>query len=583
MDEAEEFEFRARAEREAAAPPAAPPAAAAPIDPANAIGGVMGVHKQARPATDAGQRVLEGLDRAPYDAGGAVTDALAPYVPPGIAGGAGYLANVGTSVAEGMIGPPGARVARTAAEKAPGAIKSSIQGIAERAGLGGGKPPMAGGGAAMTDKGRMVMERAANLPHPLKPTKAAVTFGPERFEQTQFERETAKGSPAGKPLLERGAENNESLIKNFDAWIDQTGAEAPELRATGAAVDKALASKMKKAKATYQAAFHAAEKSGEMAQLVGTEDMVNFVKENASAKKLAPIVQAAEDEMVRLGGAKYNAKGELIPGAMRINDVETMRKLLVKLSKADETNGHFGRLANEVIDKMTEGKGGENYAKARSLFKRYADEFKNTGVIKKLVSTKPGSNDRAVALEDVFQHSILGSASLDDVRNVRKTLQTEGDLGQQAWKELQGQTLNYLKEQAIGGAARDVRGNPIVSFSKLDKAVTNLDKDGKLDFIFGKQGAQKLRDVRDLAADVITAPPGSVNYSNSASALKKALGELMHFKLAGIGTVVGVGKDAFTNYKTGKRVQEALNPQSAADQAGIAGMNVFRPNRPPAP
>jgi hypothetical protein len=46
-----------------------------------------------------------------------------------------------------------------------------------------------------------------------------------------------------------------------------------------------------------------------------------------------------------------------------------------------------------------------------------------------------------------------------------------------------------------------------------------LDKSGKLDFVFGKKGAEQLRTINDVAKDVLTAPPGAVNTSNTASVL----------------------------------------------------------------
>ena len=53
----------------------------------------------------------QGMDRAAYETGGAVTDALAPHVPPEVAGGAGYAANVATQalpVAAGALAGRGA-------------------------------------------------------------------------------------------------------------------------------------------------------------------------------------------------------------------------------------------------------------------------------------------------------------------------------------------------------------------------------------------------------------------------------------------------------------------------------------------
>ena len=66
-------------------------------------------------ATGEGMRQFgHGVDRAAYEGGGAVTDALAPHVPPEVAGGAGYLANVATQavpvVAGSLVGNAAQRI-----------------------------------------------------------------------------------------------------------------------------------------------------------------------------------------------------------------------------------------------------------------------------------------------------------------------------------------------------------------------------------------------------------------------------------------------------------------------------------------
>jgi hypothetical protein len=79
--------------------------------------------------------------------------------------------------------------------------------------------------------------------------------------------------------------------------------------------------------------------------------------------------------------------------------------------------------------------------------------------------------------------------------------------------------LRHIRDEALKGVSRDSAGNQIVSAAGLDKAVTALDKTGKLEAILGKQQADKIRLVNDVAKDVFTAPPGAVNTSNTATVL----------------------------------------------------------------
>jgi len=96
---------------------------------------------------------------------------------------------------------------------------------------------------------------------------------------------------------------------------------------------------------------------------------------------------------------------------------------------------------------------------------------------------------------------------------------TSGEGGKQAWKELQGGTLRHIRDEALKSVATDVEGNRIVSPAQLDRVMNNLDKTGKLDFTFGKRGAEQLRVLNDVAQTLLTAPPGSVNTSNTASVI----------------------------------------------------------------
>ncbi len=215
-----------------------------------------------------------------------------------------------------------------------------------------------------------------------------------------------------------------------------------------------------------------------------------------------------------------------------------------------------------LVDDATEGVGGEAYRKARGARARFAKDYENVSLVKNLIGQKRGSNDRAIALEDVVRRSVIEpSTSLDDVRQIRRLLQTEGSGGQQAWKELQGATLSYLKDEATKNVARDQLGNPIISPAQLDRALSKLDKNGKLDFVFGKKGAEMLRTVNDVAKDVLVAPPGAVNTSNTAT----VLAGLMDVALTGasgipapVMTSLRLATKSIKDAKTRARVRKAL-------------------------
>jgi hypothetical protein len=413
---------------------------------------------------------------------------------------------------------------------------------------------MPGVGSAETSAARMRRDRAGNLPVPLNLTKGQA----ERdFEQQRFERETAKAGKEGTPLRERYAEQNEQILQNFDVWIDQTGAEAPNLRVTGQVVDQALVNKAKRAKKEVDQAYAAARESGETSRLAPTDEIVQWIEKSRSAAKNAPVISAIEDEIIRLRGAT-RADGSLLAGHMTINDLEEIRKMVGRLAEPGTPNMPYGIDAKKLIDAATEGRGGALYTRARKLRSDYAREFEDHAVVSKLLRTKPGTADRAVAYEDIFSHSIL-DGSLDDVRIFARTIKSAGPQGERAWRELQGATIAHIRDEITKNVATDIRGNRIVSASKLDKLVADLDRDGKLDYIFGKPNAQKLRDINDLAKDVYTSPPGAVNTSNTGSVLLQALGEIGTGHLSiGTAKALATAKKIFEGRKTRKRIRESL-------------------------
>lgn len=460
---------------------------------------------------------------------------------------------------------PARTFAEDMASRGAGKVRSTVGGL-----IGGKADDMAGMGAAVTEDALRRRTVAESLPVPVKLTKGGAT---RDFAQQRFEAETAKAADIGAPLRQRQSENNVAIIKNLEYLTDETGAVSPSLRATGGAVDDALRSRSEFLKGKYQDAYKRAEAAGEMAQRVDTTPLLQFVSENSSSKRLAPVLQAIEDEVLRLGGGERaagtgKAANAVFANEMSINDVEKLRKMVVRLGRADETNGYFAAQANAVIDAMTEGKGGALYGQARELFKQHAAEFKNQGALKKLLGTKPGTTDRAVAYEDVFRHSVL-AGSRDDTAAILKSLESAGTKGKQAIAELKGETLKYLQAEATKNAALDINGQPIVSYPKLNAAVRDLEIDGKLELLFGKKDAQTIRDIADTVRDLNVTVPGAVNTSTTAAVLQEALTDLL--TLHPVRAVAKGGaafKQALVNRRTAAKVADALaDPNAAATVA----------------
>ena len=410
--------------------------------------------------------------------------------------------------------------------------------------------PLSGVGAAEVPEVMQRIQLGRNLRVPIEFSKGEVT---KDLAQQAFEAETPKSFPEiGKPLLEGKAQRNDKFLQNFDSYVDATGKETYGLRETGKVVDRALVNQVNKVKQKINEAYELARVSGETQEPVPYAPLRAYIEQQTPTvrSKLAPILDAV-DEQLRVNDP--NGTGQI-----SINQLEDVYQFINKNYDPTDAvaNTHVRQMKN-LINTVTEGKGGENYQAARALRTKFGREFENIGAIDKLLRTKKGTEDRAVAFEDVFKHSVL-DGSLDDVQAIGRTLKKAGPEGEQAWRELQGQTIEHIKDQVTRNIDTDMFGNPVVSPAKFKSIVRELDQDGKLDYLFGKKGAQELRDLLE-ATILVNAPlKGAVNQSNTASAFIRAMDKIKGSPLAKL-PLVKSSADYGIRREMKKQVEEALN------------------------
>jgi hypothetical protein len=414
-------------------------------------------------------------------------------------------------------------------------------------------PTMSGVGAAEVPEAAVRAQLAQQLRVPVELSKGQAM---RDLGQQKFEIETPKQFPElGKPLIEAQAKRNDAILQNFDAFVDATGKETFGLRETGRIVDKALVNEANKKKAEINAAYAAAKEAGETQQPLPYEPLKAYIDQQTPTvkRKLAPILSAVDEEIARNDPSKT--------GQISINSLEDIYQFINKNYEPGTPAGTYAQEMKGLINQITEGQGGELYKIARQKRTNYGREFENVGYVDKLLRTKPGTTDRAVGFEDVFDHAIL-NGTRDDVAAIGKTLKKAGPEGQQAWKELQGQTIQYIKDQVSKSVDVDSFGNPVVSPAKFKAVVTTLDQDGKLDYIFGKKGAQEIRDLLETTINVNAPLKGAANYSNTSSALITALDKINQSplgKMPILGTasefVVKKGKESALK----KKIEESIN------------------------
>ena len=508
-----------------------------------------------QPQTQAGRQMTAAVGQALAPVG----EAMLPLTP--MAGGAPAAlpsARAALPAAAATITEEVIPEVVVAAKRLPGVAK-----VAETtAAYGAGKS----GGAAATPQALERRTTMGQLPVPIKPTKGQAE---RTFEQQRFEREIAKDPELGAPLRQRFEQQNLQVQQNLDAFIEETGAEAPDLRTIGIRVDEALRSRAARDKARIRVLYNAADKAGETAAPFEMTQVVDFLNENTPEITVAPVLKVARDKAIQLGLVKETEDGTLIAIPGTLKNGELWRRSVRRAAGVDPTNVEFSRRLQRTYDAETADLGGNLYKQARAARARFARDYEDVAIVSRLMDTKRGSADRAVALEQVVNNTVLGPTSdIDSLRHLRKVLQTQGPEGQQAWRELQGGLLAEIRDRMLSNAQLDSQGNRIVSPAKFDRIITDLDKSGKLDFIYGKKGAENLRTLNDAALQLFTAPPGAVNTSNTASVLLQALDLMLSYQASGAAFGVNIPLPVMTVLKNSvkllkerkikQRVTEAL-------------------------
>jgi hypothetical protein len=403
--------------------------------------------------------------------------------------------------------------------------------------------------------------QAEGLPVPVQLTQGAATRDPE---QLAFEKEQLF-SELGGPLRRRAEENNLQALQNFDRFIDMTGGEAPDISSTGNAVINALSKGYQAAKNRVRVAYKAADNAGETAELVSYAPIVDFINGQTATTRttLAPILQSTL-EKIRLEDPTNS-------GQISIRAMEDIRKTINKAAQPGTPNEVYGGSVKDIIDDVTEGVGGDLYKKARQLRIDQANKFEKRAVVSRFVSNIKNMDDRRVPADRVFQSAILNEAP-ENIQYLKKTLKELGDDGRQAWSELQAATLRHIQEQATKNVNMTSDNLPVVSVAQLNKVVTELDKNGRLDLIFNPKMAQQVRDLRDVMQYVNTVPPGtSINNSGTARTLLTLLSEsgATAWMTGGIPVPVLTGikviRDQIKDAGIKRKINRSLLPRSERD------------------
>lgn len=480
------------------------------------------------PRTEAGQETTRGVAQV-------LTQALPPVIPM-LGGAPGQITTSAKMIAlpveaAARAAVPAIREAAARTGQAARAGISRVTGAAQEAATG---PQSVG--AAATPAAIQRVETAAGLPVPITLTRGAATRDPQ---QLAFEKEQMKSALGGQ-LRQRAEENNLQALQNMDALIDATDARVIELTATGDSVIKALTKGLASAKNKTRVAYNKARNSSEANAPVNPGAKVTFDVDGTPTQlsvldylngKPVGIPSSSVTDSVRgiakkLGIASEDANGNLVPIASTVKKMEDFRREISGIAKFDDNIGiRDETILKKLIDAQNQPVAGPLFQKARSLRENQARKFENRAIVARLLKNRKNMDDPMVAADQVLRKSIL-SSSPEEITFLKRVLVTSGKDGQQAWKDLQGATINYIKNETTKNVGSDSMGRPIVSTAQLNRVVRGLESNGRLDVIFGKTNAQLIRDLNDVVQDVTTVPPGTlINTSGTTATLLAALTE----------------------------------------------------------
>jgi hypothetical protein len=363
----------------------------------------------------------------------------------------------------------------------------------------------------------------------------------------------------------------EVLEQNFDALADVANPNAIELQDIGSAADRALVNSANVKKAAIRREFQKADEAGQMMDPVDMTPIIAALTDAERFPGVAPLVQAIRREAERFGALTQDADGNVTGARIPIRDAEAIRQFVNDDRTIDWSStkeAAIGRMIKDAIDDSTEAAGGDIYRKARGMRRKFAQEFENTALTRDLLAKKGKTDERKIAIENVYDRVIVRS-SVEEMNKLRATLLKSGEDGKQAWANLKAKAIDEIKN---AGLTRAINENDQRAFSPaaLNKAIQRFDQSGKLEALFGKRQAGIIRDLGDIANDIMLAPPGSVNFSNTASALRVALDSVATFAFTGIPapavTALREGAKYVRDAKTRARITEALRDPGITKQ-----------------
>ena len=434
---------------------------------------------------------------------------------------------------------------------------------------------MTGMGAADTDAALQKLATARQMPVPFEGDSGLTTGQATRsFEQLQFERETAKlPGEAPNKLRDRLSNQQDVLRQNIDYLRDTTmegGRPYDDDVELGALTRAAVQSRKDSVSRGVNELYEVAREQGDLQAeaKLGDGPLSNAVSVSDDFLEVAPNAKAIINSAVRRGVLSKNDDGGYDAMPTTIEALESWRKTITGVTDYSDpiqvrASAPWIKAIDEALDDASASTS-DLYKDARYANMRKAEEFNDSVLARDLIAKTRGTNSNKVDDAKIFDKVILRS-SIDDMNRLRGTL-LRTEEGKQAWASLKDRALQHIYDKAFG-TDLDQNNRPVLKPKGFLDVVESFDRKGKLDALFGKRQAQALRDLAEMGRTMMTAPPGAINTSNSASSfIASALLDGGIFAttgntvpLATVGLLAREGKKALQQNRLNRRIDDALS------------------------
>lgn len=426
------------------------------------------------------------------------------------------------------------------------------------------------------------IERQANL----EKLKVPATRGQVERDVPQLTREENLSKQEG-PLQEISDAQDVALHRQLDVVRRSTGAKAVTREQVGKTVQNdALRNKAAVSKKNYDTKYkiaratepNAATSPAALYDLLEKNPEIQHLGFVSSWLKKAKVMVEAEGEGAPIAldtdvgkalADRGKAKGESLQMRdVKLSELEDLRKKASGIARRGGDNAYYAgevvKAINEAFEKIPAA--AKAWKAARDAYKEHQIEFEDQALVKELVGSKSRAT-RNTPLEDTVTKVV--SRSSESIAQLKKTLLEGGTdatraAGKRAWANLQAGVVDLLKEKAAGKRAIPGSKGQLPFDSTYRDLFAELDKDGKIDVLFGPKQAKRLREVHEAAGDVRTKPKGRISGSDTAA--RQALSKAEKLSVVPkVGTAIaGVAKGLGKVSDMGKSARESARAKSSA-------------------